>query len=269
MAFHPRPKAVLAPHLPNNDYLTTPEERIALFEKMGLDVLILIPFTLEFAQTSAYDFMKLLVEHLHLVELWAGHDFALGKNREGDLARLTTIGQELHYTVRESQPVQLGEKIISSTSTRQLLINGDVRQATAFLGRYPSLTSEVVAGARRGRTIGFPTANFAVPPERLMPANGVYATFVRLPGQSQRYPSATNVGVRPSFAGEPVRTVETHLFDFNADLYGQQLTLEFVERLRPEQKFNSINELITQIQQDIGLARTLLAEETNQKNLTE
>jgi riboflavin kinase/FMN adenylyltransferase len=260
IAFHPRPKAVLAPHLPNNDYLTTSEERIVLFEKLGLDILILTPFTLEFAQTTAYDFMKLLVEQLHLVELWAGHDFALGKNREGTLDKLAAIGHELHYTVHESTPVRLGEKFISSTSTRQLLLNGDVRQATAFLGRYPSLTSQVVAGARRGRTIGFPTANLAVPPERLLPANGVYATFVQLPGQTRRYPSATNVGFRPSFEAH-TRTVETYIFDFDDDLYGQHLTLEFVERLRPEQKFNSIDQLIAQIRQDTEQARVVLAHE--------
>jgi riboflavin kinase/FMN adenylyltransferase len=137
---------------------------------------------------------------------------------------------------------------------------GDVRQATEFLGRYPSLSSEIVPGARRGHTIGFPTANFAVPPERLLPANGVYATFVQLPGETQRRASVTNVGVRPSFEGTE-RTVESYIFDFEQDLYGQRLTLEFVERLRSEKKFNSIDELVAQIKHDAQEARALLAKE--------
>ena len=260
IAFHPRPKTVLAPHLPNNDYLTTPEERIALFEKLGLDILILIPFTLEFSQTTAYDFMKLLVRRLNLVELWAGHDFALGKNREGNLEKLRALGQELNYSVREFTPILINGKIVSSTQIRQLLLAGEVRQATEFLGRYPSLSSEIVQGARRGHTIGFPTANFAVPAERLLPANGVYATFVQLRSAAQRRASVTNVGIRPSFAGTE-QTVETYIFDFEQNLYGQRLTLEFVERLRPEKKFNSINELVAQITHDAQEARTLLAKE--------
>lgn len=260
IAFHPRPKTVLAPHLPHNDYLTTSEERIALFEKLELDLLILIPFTLEFSQTTAYDFMKVLVDRLNLVELWAGHDFALGKNREGNLEKLRELGQDLNYRVCEFKPILIDDKIVSSTQVRQLLLAGEVRQATKFLGRYPSLSSEIVAGARRGHTIGFPTANFAVPPERLLPANGVYATFVQLPGETLRRASATNVGVRPSFEGTE-RTVETFIFDFEQNLYGQQLTLEFVERLRPEKKFNSIDELIAQISHDAAQARTVLANE--------
>lgn len=260
IAFHPRPKTVLAPHLPHNDYLTTPEERIALFEKLGLDILILIPFTLEFSQTTAYDFMKLLVQRLNLVELWAGHDFALGKNREGNLEKLRALGQELNYSVREFKPILIDGKVVSSTQIRQLLLAGEVRQATEFLERYPTLSSEIVPGARRGHTIGFPTANFAVPAERLLPANGVYATFVQLPGTGQRRASVTNVGIRPSFEGTE-RKVETYIFDFEQDLYGQRLTLEFVEHLRPEKKFNSIDELVAQITHDAQEARTLLAKE--------
>lgn len=260
IAFHPRPKTVLAPHLPNNDYLTTPDERIALFEKLGLDILILIPFTLEFSQTTAADFMRLLVERLNMVGLWAGHDFALGKNREGNLEKLRTLGQNLNYTVQEFTSLLIDDQIVSSTEVRNLLLAGEVRRATEFLGRYPSLTSEIVHGARRGHTIGFPTANFAVPAERLLPANGVYATFVQLPGETQRRASVTNVGIRPSFDSTE-RTVEAYIFDFDQDIYGQRLTLEFVERLRPEKKFSSIDELIAQIRHDAGQARMLLKQE--------
>ncbi len=260
IAFHPRPKTVLAPHRPNNDYLTTPEERIALFDQLGLDVLVLTPFTLEFAQTAAYDFMKLLSDRLNLIELWAGHDFALGKNREGDIEKLTELGREFNYSVHEFKPLLFDGKVVSSTRIRHLLWAGEVRQATKLLGRYPTVKGTVVQGAQRGRTIDFPTANVAAPPERLLPANGVYATFAQIDSRGRRYSSVTNIGVRPSFE-EKERTVETYIFDFDQEIYGQQLTVEFVERLRPEKKFNSVNQLMAQINRDTVRAGVILATE--------
>jgi riboflavin kinase/FMN adenylyltransferase len=260
ITFHPRPKTVLAPDRPHNDYLTTPEERIALFATLGLDVLILIPFTLEFAQTTAYDFMKYLTDRIDLVELWSGHDFALGKNREGNVARLAELGQEFNYTVHTFTPVLVNGQVVSSTQIRQLLLAGQVRQAGQLLGRYPSISGQVVAGAKRGRMLGFPTANLAPAPERLLPAHGVYATFVRRDGENGRLTGVTNIGLRPSFEGDRP-TVETYIFDFDDDLYGQQLTLELVEYLRPEKKFNGINELMAQIGADSARARDILAEE--------
>ena len=263
IAFHPRPKAVFAPNQHNNDYLTTAEERITLFESLGLDILISIPFTLAFAQTTAAKFMKLLVDRLSLVELWAGHDFALGKNREGNIEKLAALGQEFNYTVCEFAPVFIDGEIISSTNIRQLLLAGEVRRATHLLGRYPSMSGEIVTGARRGHTIGFPTANFAVPAERLIPANGVYATFIRGLDDEQRHASVTNIGVRPSFGGIDERIMETHIFDFEQDIYGQHYTLEFVEHLRPEKKFKSIDELVAQISRDAKQGRLLLADEVS------
>ena len=260
IAFHPRPKTVLAAHLAGNDYLTTPDERIVLFEASGLDILILIPFTIELSQTTALDFIKMLVERLKVVQFCVGHDFALGKNREGNVDKLSALGREFNYTVKVIEPFLLDGNIVSSTQIRQLLLKGDVRSAVPLLGRYPALTSQIVQGAQRGRTIGFPTANFTVPPERLIPANGVYTTFVRPLNNGMRLPSVTNVGMRPSFDGKE-RTVETFIFDFNENIYGQTLTLEFVERLRPEKKFNGIEELIAQINRDVEQSRKLLSGE--------
>ncbi len=256
MAFHPRPKAIMAPHLPNNDYLTTPEERIKLFEQFGLDVLLMIPFTRQLAETSAADFMKQIKQRLNLVELWTGYDFALGKNREGNLPRLTDLGRELGYTVHEAKPCFVHGQIVSSTQIRYLFQQGEVHHATKLLGRYPSLSGEIVVGAQRGRTIGFPTANFSFSRERLLPANGVYATFIKRVSTGQSYPSVTNIGLRPSFvtAGTE-RTIETHIFDFSDTVYGEIFNLEFVARLRAEKKFNSPAELISQIYQDIAQAR--------------
>jgi len=261
LTFHPRPKTVLAPHLGNSDYLTTSEERIILFEQLGLDVLIVTPFTLKFAQTAAYDFMKMLTERINLVAFCAGHDFALGKNREGNLKKLAELGQEFKYKVCEAEPFLLDGQIVSSTQIRQLLRAGNVRQAADLLGRYPAITGQVGPGAQRGRTIGFPTTNLIIPPERLIPTNGVYATFVQLES-AQRLPSVTNVGIRPSFEND-AHTVETHIFDFNEDIYNQTLALEFVERLRPEMKFDSIDALAAQISRDAKKAHDLLLRETN------
>lgn len=260
IAFHPRPKTVLAPHLANDDYLTTPEERIALFEQFGLDVLLLIPFTLELSRITARDFVTDVVRRLNVVEFYVGNDFALGKNREGTVEKLTALGRELGYSLHITQPYLLDGEVVSSTKIRQTLLAGDVRQAGALLGRYPSLRGKIVEGAHRGRGIGFPTANFALPQERLLPANGVYATFVRRSKDEQRYASVANIGVRPSFGGEE-RTVEAHIFNFAEDIYEQTFTIEFVERLRPEKKFESIDALIAQIQRDAQQARALLTNE--------
>jgi riboflavin kinase/FMN adenylyltransferase len=259
LTFHPRPKTVLAPHLANNDYLTTSDERMALLEKLGLDALMVTPFTREFAQTPARDFMQMVVERINLVEFWAGHDFALGKNREGNLVKLTELGREFGYTVRGIEPLVLDGQVVSSTRIRDLLRAGDARQAAQLLGRYPSLSGVIVTGQQRGRRLGFPTTNLAAPPERLIPANGVYATFAYVSGQS--YASVTNIGLRPSFEDAAQRTIETHILDFNQDIYGQPLTLEFVERLRPEKKFASVNDLTAQIAADAAQARALLAGE--------
>jgi riboflavin kinase/FMN adenylyltransferase len=260
ITFHPRPKTVLAPHLANSDYLTTAEERITLFSDLGLDVLVITPFTLDLAQTTARQFVEPVVRNLNVVRLCVGHDFALGKNREGNVNVLKDLGHDLGYDLVEVPPLLLQGGVVSSTQIRRQLLAGDVRSATVLLGRYPALSGRIVRGAQRGRTIGFPTANFLVPSEKLVPANGVYATFVRRPGDAHRLPSVTNIGIRPSFDGN-VHTVETFIFDFDEDIYEQSFTLELVERLRPEVRFDSIKALVTQIKQDADQARTLLVKE--------
>jgi riboflavin kinase/FMN adenylyltransferase len=164
-----------------------------------------------------------------------------------------------NYTVGEIKPFTLDNTVVSSTQIRKYLLAGNLRSATYLLGRYPSFESHIIQGDKRGRTIGFPTANFAAPTERLLPENGVYATFFQY--AEQTYSSVTNVGVRPTFDGASSRTVETHIFDFNEDIYGQTATLKFVERLRPEKKFIGIDALISQIAKDAQTAKTLLAAE--------
>ncbi len=257
ITFHPHPSAVLSPHNPTQ-YLTTPGEKVALLEKLNLDVVAILPFNREMANVSARDFVALICRHLHMTELWIGRDFALGRGREGDADTLKAIGQEMGYTVRIVQPFTWQGQVVSSTRIRALLQEGQVGQASELLGRYYSLAGEVVAGARRGRCLGFPTANLEVRAERATPANGIYATFAIL-GQ-ERHPAVTNIGTRPSFDNGD-RTIETYILDFDEDIYGCDLVVEFVEYLRPEKRFDSIDELIAQIERDVHRARGILATE--------
>jgi len=254
ITFYPHPAAILASqNAPSN--LTTPGEKIALLEKLGLDLAAILPFNHQVAQTPARDFMAAIKRHLRLKELWIGPNFALGRNREGNLSILRALGQEMSFSVTSVEPLLWGGEIISSTRIRRHLAAGQVCQAASLLGRYPSLVGEVVRSAMRGHQLGTPTANLKVRPDRAVPANGVYAAYAIL-GQ-ERYLGVTNVGVRPSFNnGE--RTVETHILDFDEDIYGIDLVVEFVERLRDERRFDSVGALIAQIKRDIKQARHIL-----------
>jgi len=257
ITFHPHPSAVLSPGNPTR-YITTPGEKAALLERLGLDIVAILPFNWEMAQTSARHFIKIVSQQLRMTELWVGSDFALGYGREGTPDVLRALGQEMGFSVETITPVVWKGEIISSTRIRSLLFRGQVRKATELLGRYPSLAGEVVRGAQRGRCLGFPTANLEVRAERAVPANGIYAVYAVL--GEERYQGVANVGVRPSFDnGE--RTVETYIMDFEADIYGYDLVVEFVQRLRPEKRFTDIKKLIAQIERDIVRARRILAAE--------
>lgn len=261
LTFHPHPAAVLRPDAPHS-YLTTLEERLDLLGRLGLDFAVVYPFSKVTASTPAQDFVSSLRHTLRLAALWIGPDFALGRNREGDVSFLMALGGELGFEVRVIEPQRLLGDEVRSGRIRSFLLKGEVAQAANQLGRPYTLTGTVVSGANRGRSIGFPTANLAIPPGRLLPADGVYATWTVIdrgdlePGR--RLASVTNIGVRPSFDNGQ-RTVETHLLDFEDNLYEKQLGLEFVAYLRPEMRFASVAALRSQIQQDIARARLALA----------
>jgi len=258
ITFYPHPGAVLSPYNPTR-YLSTPGEKAALLERLGLDILAILPFDQDMAQTSARDFIDLVSQHLHLAELWVGEDFALGRARQGDVKALRAMGRELGFTVRVIEPLTLQGETISSTRIRSLLLKGQVRQATQLLGRYPSLAGEVVRGSQRGHCLGFPTANLEVRKERVIPADGTYAVFARL--GDERHQGVANVGVRPSFEIGGQRIVEVHILDFAEPIYGCDLVVEFVERMRDEVRFTDIEELRAQIERDIAQARRILGEE--------
>ena len=253
LTFFPHPGAVLR-GMTGPFYLTSTEEKVRLMEDMGIDAVITLPFTRELASVSAADFMAKLKRQLDLQQLWIGYNFTLGHNREGDIPTLQRLGDLLGYSVEVIQPVTIDGEIVSSSLIRGLLGKGEVGRASTLLGRNYTVPGEVVPGDGRGRQIGIPTANLAVWPERMLPASGVYAGWAWVNGT--RWPSVTNIGTRPTFEAQavPVR-LETHLLDFHQDLYGRAISVEFVDRLRDEQRFQSVDALIDQIHADIQKAR--------------
>ena len=263
LTFDPHPSAVLRPDRVHS-YLTTMAERLEALAELPLDFAVVYPFTLETARMPAPSFIAEVQLAIKLAALWVGPDFALGRNREGDVPALQGIGSELGFTVHTIEPQLLDGEEVRSGRVRAYLLEGDVQAAAGQLGRPYQVTGLVVAGAQRGRSIGFPTANLAVPDGRLLPSNGVYATWAHLDDdplmRGRRLASVTNIGVRPSFDNGQ-RTVEAHLLDFDGDLYGRPLTLQFAVRLRPEQRFTSVDALIAQIGLDAAAARRLLMDE--------
>lgn len=256
LTFFPHPAIVLGKR---NDhrYLTTPEERAALLVELGVDVVITHPFDLQLAATSAMAFMEKLVAQLRISHLLVGHDFALGKNREGDVVKLRQLGEQLGYTLDVVPPFKIGEQLVSSSRVRKVLNAGDVTQAAVLLGRPYRVSGEVISGDGRGRSIGIPTANLAVWPERVIPKPGVYVCRSQL--DDKTWGAVTNIGVRPTFENQPVLPrVEVHLLDFDADIYGQKIQLDFLSRLRDEQRFPGVQALVEQIRRDIAAARLAL-----------
>ncbi|MCC6456335.1 MAG: bifunctional riboflavin kinase/FAD synthetase [Caldilineaceae bacterium] len=270
LTFDPHPLAVLRPHQPLH-LLTTPLERLHLTAALGIDVGIIQPFTLEVAALEPAEFMGSLVKRLNVRALVVGPDFALGRNRSGNLDVLAELGKSLGYTVHVIEPVAWEDQPVRSSAIRTLLTQGDVEAAAALLGRPYHATGLVIHGDKRGRQIGTPTANLQIPDNKLWPADGVYATRTYLhqrapingaSGGVHLFNSVTNLGMRPTVGGTEHR-FETHLLDFpemggDDNLYGQYVTVEFIARLRGEQRFNGLDALITQIHADIAQARAIL-----------
>jgi riboflavin kinase/FMN adenylyltransferase len=241
--------------------LTSPDERLELMATTGIDAAIVLPFGPEEAAEEAEDFVeRVFVRALAVSTVVVGSDFHFGRGRRGDVGMLRRMGADHDFAV---EPIELltsaNGPVISSTAVRSALTVGNLESAEAMLGRRHRVAGVVVTGDQRGRTIGFPTANVAVPSERQIPADGVYAALVSVgEGQPSR-PAVVNIGRRPTFDADPGHSlVEAHLIDAEVDLYGQRLVVEFVDRLRGEQRFESVDELVAQIGADCGRARHLL-----------
>jgi riboflavin kinase/FMN adenylyltransferase len=256
LSFHPHPANVLGGR--DIRLLTTPEERADLLASLGVDAIITMPFDRSIAETSAHDFMAQLKEHLGLTHLLIGYDFALGKNREGNAQRLAELGREMGYTVDVIPALGDESGVISSTEIRKLISVGNVTEAAKLLGRNYSLSGPVIHGDGRGRRINIPTANIGYPESKILPPNGIYACWAYI--GAERIAAATNIGINPTFTPDK-RTinVEAHLLDFDRDIYGQIVTIEFVSRLRDELKYDSVDALVKQIHKDIEETRKILS----------
>lgn len=258
LTFYPHPRMVLYPDDHDLQLLNTPEEKAKLLEQAGINHLVVYPFSEEFSRISAFDYVRnLLVTGIKAHKVIVGHDHRFGRNREGDFNTLLEWSEMLNFEVEEISAKEIDEVNISSTKIRQALLKGDIQTANAFLGYTYQLCGKVVTGARLGNTIGFPTANILVNyPYKLIPAKGVYA--VRIQHDGKTFAGVTNIGVRPTVENAGKLSIETHIFDFNDDLYDKTITIEFVARLRDEKKFGSIDELKNQIAIDIQKAKELL-----------
>lgn len=254
VCFHPHPKTVLVPgsEVP---VLTPIDDRVALIKELGVDIVTPLTFTRELSQLSAREFLGLLKKYLNLAGLVVGPDFALGRGREGSIEVLTELGEEMGYTVKPISFVEQHEGRVSSTAIREALGRGDVALVAQLLGRPFFMHGTVIHGAERGHVLGYPTANIRPDGNRALPADGIYATRVHT--GDRQFGSATYVGTRPTF-DDAERLVEVFLFDFEGDLYGKDLKVEWVDRIREDRKFASAEELQAQMARDIQLARARL-----------
>jgi len=257
VTFNPHPQSVLHPHdqLP---WLSNLEDRVTTLQQLGLDIVAVLRFTLKVAQLGARDFMSLLKKYLKMQGIMVGPDFALGRGGEGNITLLRTLGDEMKFTVEVVPPYTINGQVVSSTLIRQALIQGDMKRVKKLMGRHFYLRGKVITSDKRGRLLGFPTANLDIQPQQALPDNGIYATITQVDGK--QFPSATNIGSRPTF-GEGKRMVETHLLNYEGNLYGKEIRLEFAQKLRDEQRFPSSEELKTQIEKDVRKVEALLAKD--------
>ena len=260
VTFDQHPASVLRPE--NAPLLLTDhEQRIELFDDIGIDYLYLLQFNEQRAETSDRDFVAdVLVGRMNAKLIVVGSNFHFGKARSGSVESLREFGDEMGFEVIGLDLFAEDDAVepISSTAIRRALAGGDIAAANAMLGRNYEVRGEVTQGDQRGRTIGFPTANVAFRPGRAWPAKGVYAAWATL-ADGTRVPAAVNIGMRPTFhqhAEQPL--LEAHLIDFDGDLYGQQLQVEFVGFLRSEQRFSGIDEISEQLKKDVENARSVL-----------
>jgi riboflavin kinase / FMN adenylyltransferase len=256
LTFEPHPAAVLTGR--EIRCLTTPDERAELLGSLGVDSVITQRFTPDLATLSAHEYMSTLKTHLGLRHLLIGYDFALGRGREGNAPRLAEIGSELGYTVEVVPALGDESGVISSTEIRKLVSTGNMEEAAKLLGYSYEMGGEVIHGEGRGKKINFPTANIEYPKQKVIPPNGIYACRARL--GKERFMAATNIGLNPTFTPErKVPSLEAYLLDFDRDIYGETLTLEFVKRLRDEIRYTTVEALIEQIHKDVEQTRAILS----------
>ena len=254
VTFRQHPREVLSPQtkLP---YLTSLAEKVSLLKNEGVDAVITLSFTRELARLSVRQFVSLLKKYLRMRGLIIGPDFVLGRNREGNADTLRKLGQDMSFRVTVIPPVRVNDEMVSSTAIRDALADGDMKKVASLIGRSFSLQGRVTTGAGRGSELGFPTTNLDIDPKQALPAEGVYATWAHI--DDKAYQSMTNIGRRPTFGGNG-RTVETYILNYQGNLYGRELKIDIVERLRGEKRFDTVEELKKQIAEDVKQGKAIL-----------
>jgi len=255
VTFRQHPRSLLQPQ-PDFKLLTSLHRRIQLLKEEGVELIVSLNFTLELAQLGIQHFVGLLQHQLRMRGLVVGPDFAMGRNREGDIATLQAMQKSWGFSLTVVPPGSAGGQVISSTAIRQALAEGDMPAVKAMLGRYFRLEGSVIAGSGRGRDLGFPTANLDIDPVQALPADGVYATLAYL--DDRPLASVTSIGGRPTF-GETERGVEVHILDYSGELYTRQLKVDIIERLRSQQRFTDGEKLTAQVAKDIAKAKSILS----------
>ena len=262
VTFHPHPRQVLNIDSSNLRFLCTPEEKLQRFEEFGIDNVVIINFTKEFSRTPSEVFIKdYIIDNIKPAYIVVGYDHHFGKNRMGDFTLLNEMMQKYNFKVERVDAQDIDNIAISSTKIRNALAVGNVKGANRLLGYTYSITAEVVVGNKIGRTLGFPTANLELPREYMLINNrGVYACLVDYEGQT--YKAMANIGHRPTIGdrSEDNPIIEVNLFDFDGDLYGKQIHVRFIDRIRDEEKFDGLDELKAQLEQDREKAKELLIE---------
>ncbi|MDK2743697.1 MAG: bifunctional riboflavin kinase/FAD synthetase [Nitrospira sp. BO4] len=255
LTFDPHPAKILAPHV-DLRFLTDKEEKLARFERAGIDEVVFLEFTETFAALSPEEFAeRILSKGLGLKEIFVGQHFAFGHKRAGKISDLIALGERFDFLVHPMPPVTIDGGVVSSTRIRQLVIKGQVDQAAVLLGRQYALNGVVSTGEGRGRTLGWPTANLRLPSERVAPADGIYASITII--DQERHDSVAYIGTRPTFDGGE-RRLEVSILDGTHELYGRLLTVEFIGRIRGDVRFDGEDALSRQIASDTESARSML-----------
>ena len=236
-------------------FLTSTSQKVELLKDQGVKIVIPLDFSKSLSEVTARDFAQMLVDSLNMKGLVLGPDCAIGRNREGDASLLEKLGLEMGFWVKTVTPFTDDGRTIRSRVIRESISNGDIVQANTLLGRHFQLSGTVIHGDKRGRELGFPTANLSINNDLLLPGDGIFAAWAHINGK--RYMSATSIGIRPTF-GLSERLVEAYILDFSGDLYGQNIDLKFVERIRGQEAFANIESLIHQVNEDVTNTRAIL-----------
>jgi riboflavin kinase/FMN adenylyltransferase len=261
LLFEPHPLKMLFPERVIG-LLTTQEERLKTFAELGVDIVFLLPFNGKMAETTPEEFVEEILLRMGVAHIIVGFNYSFGAQGKGTPEQLQHYGQEYGFGVSVLQAQTIDGRVISSTAIRKALLQGDIVQTKKLLGHSPSLFGKVVQGERRGRELGYPTANLKVSEDLLIPKRGVYAVWAEINGE--RVHGMMNIGMKPTFHAEFQLTIEVHFFKFDGDLYNRNLAVYIEERIRDERKFPGVKELMDQLERDAFQAQKALSESLNQ-----